>query len=420
MRTNRRLFLTGVGSALGVASASTLARASQAPHVHHGPDAAASRPAPHTIDLGPSSAGRGRVQTPDTPRLAWRDVGGIKEFQLRAAPLKTEFLPGRAVDVWGFNGSMPGPIIEVNQGERVRIVVFNDLPEDFSMHWHGLEVPIDMDGTPGISQPAIAPGQHFAYEFTIEQHGTFFYHSHMAMQELMGLVGLFVVHPRVADEPRIDREFGLIWQGWSLLPSSTIPNTMAMEFNYLTINGKAGPATTPLVVRLGERVRIRNVNLSMDHHPLHLHGNTFHVTGTEAGRIPPSAWVPGNTVLVGVAQARDVEFVASRQGDWMLHCHLPHHMVNNMVSMVGPMMHPYPPPGTTAPAAPGEPDRTMVPGFPQDMMLAMDLPLEKPEILGLPAGWTASMMGMMTLVRVVSPEMFERIEAARAAARARA
>lgn len=416
MRTSRRLFLTGVSSALGVASASTMARAGQSPHVHQGPPSAS----PPSVRDAATTAVPGVVHTPDTPRLPWRAENGVKQFQLRAAPMRTEFLPGRPVDVWGFNGSMPGPTIEVNQGDRVRIIVFNDLPEDFSMHWHGLEVPIDMDGTPGISQSAIPPGQHFAYEFTIDQHGTFFYHSHMAMQELMGLVGLFVVHPRVADSPRIDREFGLVWQGWSLLPSSTIPNTMAMEFNYLTINGKAGPATTPLVVRQGERVRIRNVNLSMDHHPLHLHGNTFHVTGTEAGRIPPTAWVPGNTVLVGVAQARDIEFVAARQGDWMLHCHLPHHMMNNMVSMVGPMMHPYPPQGAATSAAPGEPDKTMVPGFPQDMPMTMSEGVEKPETLGLPAGWTASMMGMMTLVRVVSPETFDRIEAARAAARARA
>jgi hypothetical protein len=79
------------------------------------------------------------------------------------------------------------------------------------------------------------------------------------------------------------------------------------------------------------------VNLGMDHHPIHIHGNQFYVTGTEGGRIPQSAWYPGNTVLVGVAQARDIEFDAIHPGDWMLHCHLPHHMMNNMVSMVGPI-----------------------------------------------------------------------------------
>jgi hypothetical protein len=92
-----------------------------------------------------------------------------------------------------------------------------------------------------------------------------------------------------------------------------------------------------MIARQGDRVRIRVVNLGMDHHPIHVHGNTFRVTGTEAGRIPESAWVPGNTVLVGVAEARDVEFDAKYPGDWMVHCHMPHHNMNQMSSMVGPI-----------------------------------------------------------------------------------
>ena len=112
---------------------------------------------------------------------------------------------------------------------------------------------------------------------------------------------------------------------------------MSMEYNWLVLNGKAGPAITPMIVPLGSRVRIRFVNLGMDHHPMHLHGHTFYITGTEGGRIPETAWWPGNTVLVGVAQARDIEFVANNPGDWMLHCHLPHHNMNQMSSTVGRM-----------------------------------------------------------------------------------
>jgi hypothetical protein len=112
---------------------------------------------------------------------------------------------------------------------------------------------------------------------------------------------------------------------------------MSMEYNWLVLNGKAGPAITPMIVPLGSRVRIRLVNLGMDHHPMHLHGHTFYITGTEGGRIPETAWWPGNTVLVGVAQARDIEFVANNPGDWMLHCHLPHHNMNQMSSTVGRM-----------------------------------------------------------------------------------
>ena len=190
---------------------------------------------------------------------------------------------------------------------------------------------------PGISQPLVNPGESFTYQFTIRQEGTFFYHSHMAMQELAGMLGAVVMHPRVPYRPHCDKDFVIHLQEYAVLPNSTTPDTMMMEFNWLLLNGKAGPTATPLIVRQGDRVRIRFVNMGMDHHPMHLHGHTFYTTGTEGGRIPETAWWPGNTVLVGVAQARDIEFVADNPGDWMLHCHLPHHMMNQMASQVGPM-----------------------------------------------------------------------------------
>ena len=205
-------------------------------------------------------------------------------------------------------------------------------------HWHGLEIPIDMDGVPGVTQDHIMPGGRFVYEFTLNQNGTYFYHSHMPMQQMMGMIGLFIIHPKQAHQPRVDRDFAFILQEWALLPNNNVPNTLAMEFNWLTMNGKTGPATTPMIVKLGERVRIRLVNLGMDHHPIHLHGTQFVVTGSEGGRQPETTWAPGNTVLVGVAQARDVEFVAKYPGDWMLHCHMPHHNMNQMASMVGPVL----------------------------------------------------------------------------------
>jgi hypothetical protein len=190
---------------------------------------------------------------------------------------------------------------------------------------------------PGISQPPLKPGGRFVYEFDIHQEGTYFYHSHMAMQEMAGMLGGFIMHPKEPYRPQCDKDFLIHLQEYAVLPSNTVPNTMNMEFNWLLLNGKAGPANTPLIVKLGERVRIRFVNLGMDHHPMHMHGHTFFVTGTEGGRIPVAAWWPGNTVLVGVAQARVIEFVANNPGDWMLHCHLPHHMMNQMSSNVGKM-----------------------------------------------------------------------------------
>lgn len=278
------------------------------------------------------------VQTPDLPKLPYKLVDGWKEFNLIAEPVRTEFVPGRPVDAWGYNGSVPGPTIEVNQGDKVRVIFENHLPEPTAVHWHGFEVPMEMDGSVGLGQDPVSPGGKFIYEFELHQAGTFFYHSHMAMQEMMGMLGLFIMHPKEPYEPHCDRDFGIILQEWALLPNNTVPNTLSMEFNWLTFNGKAGPAMTPMLVKLGERVRIRLINIGMDHHPIHLHGNQFVVTGTEGGRGPVHGWVNENTVLVGVAQARDIEFDAKYVGDWMLHCHLPHHMMNQMASMVGPVM----------------------------------------------------------------------------------
>jgi FtsP/CotA-like multicopper oxidase with cupredoxin domain len=400
------------------------------------------------------------VQTPHLPKLPFRMDGGVKVFDLVAEPVKREFLPGKVVDVWGYNGSMPGPTIEVNEGDRVRIHFRNGLPEPTTVHWHGLEVPIAMDGVPAISQPLVDPGGTFTYEFTLHQHGTFFYHSHMAMQQMLGMIGLFIIHPRAAYQPPVQKDFGLILQGWAILPNNSVPNTLSMEFNWLTMNGKAGPAISPLLVRLGERVRIRFVNLGMDHHPMHLHGNTFVVTGTEAGRVPATQWHPSNTVLVGVAQARNVEFDATRAGDWMLHCHLPHHMMNQMVSMVGPMAHighgmaagrgmpegmgmvrsdhalsPELGPSlgratgittsekmvsnavaqephthaTHETPSPAVPVPGRVPGYPQDMWVTMDEAVASPETEGMAPGWTGAMMGMMTTVRVLPPDRYAAI-----------
>ena len=471
MQSSRRLFLRGLASVAGAAGAAT---AASAQHEGHTPTAAparaqTSRPVRATREtpIGGTQIlpGVAEVVTPDVPKMPWRMEGGVKVFDIVVEHVRTEFVPGRIVDAWGFNGSVPGPTIEVIEGDRVRLHVENRLPEGFSMHWHGLEIPFEMDGMPGISQDLIPPGGRFVYEFTLKQNGTFFYHSHMAMQEMMGLIGLFIIHPRTAHAPRVDRDFGLILQEWAILPNNTIPNSLAMEFNWLTINGKAGPDTTPMLVKLGERVRIRIVNLGMDHHPMHIHGHQFYVTGTEGGRIRTTAVEPGNTVLVGVAQARDVEFVADNPGDWHFHCHLPHHMMNQMASMVGPIMMSHanmmrpgsmpsglgivegratgesagaafgrdvnigaggdravpnmpfgsaPPPTFMQPGRVDAPNQGMFPGYPQDMFMVMDDMVAKPETFGLRRGWSGGTMGMMTIVRVLQPDLFDKIQALKA------
>ena len=368
--------------------------------------------------------------TPDVPDLPFEMDGATKVFHLIAEPVKRKIAPFKTIDAWGYNGSCPGPTIQIQQGDHVRIILENRLPESTSIHWHGLEVPIEQDGTPWISQKPVAPSEKYTYEFTVHQEGTFFYHAHSAMQEMIGQIGFFVAHPQSPYRPRVDHDYGIILQEWAVLPSNTVPNTASMEFNWLTFNGLAAPATTPMLARLGTRVRLRIVNLGMDHHPIHLHGHQFVVTGTEGGRAPEATWMPMNTVLVGVAQARVIEFEAKYPGPWMIHCHLPHHMMNSMMDMLrdrqiqtadqtdakalSQMQ-------TLANAvavehvhhSPIAENANSVKGFPQDafMEMGMDEAVAKPETYGLPRNWTAGMMGMMTLIRVLPDKEYDEIMA---------
>ena len=366
------------------------------------------------------------MTTPDLPDLPFTMDGAVKVFNLRAEPVKRKIAPFKTIDAWGYNGTCPGPTIQVHQGDRVRVIFENNLPESTSLHWHGLEVPIEQDGVPWISQKPVAPGEKYIYEFTVHQEGTFFYHAHSAMQEMMGLLGFFVAHPEAPYRPHAHHDFGLILQEWAVLPDNSVPNTASMEFNWLTFNGVAGPAITPMIARLGSRVRLRILNLGMDHHPIHLHGNQFVITGTEGGRAPESTWCPMNTVLVGVAQARVVEFDAKYPGSWMLHCHLPHHMMNNMMDLLRDRQietgdstdaRALSQMETLAKSVPFEhvhhspiaDNAASVPGFPQDafMEMGMDEAVAKPETHGLPPNWSAGMMGMMTLMRVLPDKEYE-------------
>jgi FtsP/CotA-like multicopper oxidase with cupredoxin domain len=338
-RPNRRSFLA---RALGLSAGLSAGLVAGPPlfadeATRRGPDSGSAQPILELARTGSGPAHNIPVTTPDVADLPFTIENGTKVFHLIAEPVRQSILPNRTLDLWGFNGSAPGPTIQVNQGDNVRIVFDNHLPEPTSVHWHGFEDQVRYDGQPGISQQPVVPGARFVYEFHIHQSGTFFYHSHMSMQQMIGMLGGFIMHPAAPYQPAVDHDFLIHLQEYAVLPSSTIPNSMSMEYNWLVLNGKAGPAITPMIVPLGSRVRIRFVNLGMDHHPMHLHGHTFYTTGTEGGRIPETAWWPGNTVLVGVAQARDIEFVANNPGDWMVHCHLPHHNMNQMSSTVGRM-----------------------------------------------------------------------------------
>ena len=274
------------------------------------------------------------VITPNGSTLDWHMVDGVKVFHLIAEPIRHEMAPGLVIDAWGYNGSTPGPTIEVVEGDRVRFYVTNRLPEPTTVHWHGLFLPCGMDGVSGLTQKPIPPGETFRYEFTLQQHGTFMYHPHYdeMTQMAMGMMGMFISHPKQPVGPQVDRDFALMLSEWLIKPGTSRPDPTAMsDFNIITFNSCAFPGTAPLVVKQGERVRLRFGNLgAMDHHPVHLHGYRFMVVETDGGRIPESAQWPETTVLVAVGSTRAVEFVADVEGDWAMHCHMTHHIMNQM------------------------------------------------------------------------------------------
>jgi manganese oxidase len=275
------------------------------------------------------------VITPNGWTLPFRIVDGVKVFHLTAGEVPNhEFAPGLRAHCWGYNGSVHGPTIEAVEGDRVRIYVTNRLAAPTTVHWHGVLLPAGMDGVGGLNQPLIRPGETFKYEFTVRQHGTHMYHPHHdeMTQMSMGLMGLLIVHPRRPQAPRPDHDFAILLSEWHIPVGAARPNPNEMtDFNVLTFNARAFPGTAPLLARLNSRVRIRLGNLSaMSHHPLHLHGYRFWITETDGGSIPPSAWWPETTALVPVGSSRTIEFIADAPGDWAMHCHMTHHVMNQM------------------------------------------------------------------------------------------
>jgi len=271
-------------------------------------------------------------------------VDGVKVFHLIVDELEHNFDSGLRAKCWGYSGRVNSTVIEAVEGERVRFYVTNRLPAPTSVHWHGLYLPNGMDGVSGLTQPQIKPGETFKYEWTLRQYGTFMYHSHhdTMTQEGMGLIGMFVVHPRnPKPEYQVDRDFAIMLSEWAIEAGTSRPNTLEnSDFNILTMNGKCFPSTDSLVCKTGDKVRLRFGNLSqMDHHPIHMHGYHFRITATDGEDIPLSAQWPETSVLVAVGQTRNLELITDAPGDWPLHCHMTHHIMNqmghNLPNMVG-------------------------------------------------------------------------------------
>lgn len=287
------------------------------------------------------------VITPDVPDLPYRMLNGVKFFELVAEPVKREILHDLYINGWGYNGSIPGPTIQVYSGDCVNIRVFNHLPQATSIHWHGLDVPNIMDGVPEIElSPKIEPGEYFDYYFKIvNPPGTHMYHTHFdaPVQQMMGLGGAFIVLD--SKKTSTQQDYFLMLQEFyvrglrmgEIMPGIFDLDPMSQEFNFFTMNGRCFPYVTPLQVKTGENVRIRLGNIGHNAHPIHIHGHQFRISACDGNTIPIENRLMKNTINVASGETYDVEFTADNPGNWPFHCHIPHHMSNNMQKVLGGM-----------------------------------------------------------------------------------
>ncbi len=274
--------------------------------------------------------------------LEFRVEDGVKVFELTTKAVLWPILDGVTVTAYTYNGTVPGPMIRVTEGDQVRIIVKNELPDPTTIHWHGVEVPNAMDGVPDVTQDPIQPGETFTYEFTAKPAGTFMYHSHYEgdVQVSAGLYAPFIIDPKEPESnpPAVDKV--LMISEWRMTDGNTyaaMPMS-GMEPNYFTINGKSFPATETITVKKGDRVRLRFIGIGQFIHPMHLHGFPFKIVATDGHPVPEAAQLTKDTVSVAPGERYDIEFVAAETGQWMLHCHILHHTTNDNVEPGGLMM----------------------------------------------------------------------------------
>lgn len=271
----------------------------------------------------------------------------VKEFHLVAKETEVELQPGLKVKAWTYNGTMPGPEIRVKEGDHVRVTLTNELPTATTIHFHGVDLPNDMDGPAGLSQAPVEPGESFVYDFIAEPGGTRWYHTHtdVSSQILLGLYGAFIVEPK--HEEKVDRDYTYILTEWDaeLTPDVALGNEprgprdqtlRGGEYgtDYFLMNGKMNDAIDPIVVKEGDLVRIRLINAGNVPHPFHIHGHSFKIVATDGNPVPKDAQLTKDTVLVAPGERYDIEFVANNPGVWMVHCHIENHADNGMMTLL--------------------------------------------------------------------------------------
>ncbi|MER3419875.1 MAG: hypothetical protein C4290_04810 [Chloroflexota bacterium] len=293
--------------------------------------------------LGLGGTNSARAQAPAAP-------GQEQEFTLVAEPVRWEIQPGLVVDGWGYNGQVPGPTLRVTEGDRVRVHLPNHLPVPTTIHWHGLDVPLAMDGVPGLSQAPVPPGGSFTYAFLATNPGTRWYHSHVdsTLQIELGLFGALIVDPRQPEPEPFAREYTYLLSEKALdvTPEVALSQAQvryqeagngrggAFTPDLFLMNGKAGEAVEPMAIAPGERIRIRLINAGNLVHAMHLHGHSFRIIATDGNLVPPAAQLTKDVMLIGSGERYDLAVEGTNPGVWLFHCHINNHMENGMVTVL--------------------------------------------------------------------------------------
>lgn len=277
---------------------------------------------------------------PGNTELTGEVKDGVREFHLTTGAIAWPITDSVNVAAYAYNGQVPGPLLRVTAGEKIRIILTNNLSEPTTIHWHGVDVPVEMDGVPGISQEPVQPGQSFTYEFTVPNTpGTFFYHSHVMpdRQQALGLYGGFIIEPRTRMAPEWDSEHTIMLGEWTVKNGGNVPS-MPMEGmfpNYFTINGKAWNSTEHFSAKVGERVLFRLVGSGSFSHPIHMHGAPFTIIAVDGHTLPPAQRMVRDTLTVNPGERYDIVWTPTRPGTWLMHCHINHHTMNDGAEVDG-------------------------------------------------------------------------------------
>jgi len=243
---------------------------------------------------------------------------GTKEFDLEAKIVKWEVAPGKLVDAWTYNGVVPAPEIHVNDGDKVRIVLKNSLPESTSLHLHGIRVPNSMDGVDPYTQPPIEPGGSFTYEFVAKGPAVGIYHSHHDAQVQVpnGLFGAFTIGEMPIPQVLQDQGFTKVDKSVNMVLNDA--GTIG-----LSLNGKSFPATEPTTLKVGEVLEVNYLNEGLMAHPMHLHQPVGWIIAKDG--VPLLEPTPGDTINVAPGERYTVIYKAEAPGVWAWHCHILNH-----------------------------------------------------------------------------------------------